>query len=125
MVEFNTAESPATTIEEALAAPQLVTVGLYIVDRSFGGFEEGGWWFDRGDLIEESEIYTELGAMPGTFGSHAEAGAFMRGLQDTIDKLNKGRPDIGNSNSRGRYESMSFEGATSPRSFPDRRPTYE
>jgi hypothetical protein len=118
-------EAPAVTIEDALAAPQMVAVGLYMTDRAYGGPEEGGWYYDCGELIEDPDIYAELGAMPATFRCHADAGIFMRGLQDKIDKMNEGRPSTGHSNSRGRYELVSFEGVAFPKHFPDRRPIYE
>lgn len=123
--EDGAGHTPATTIEEALAAPQLTCVGLYLVDRAWGGAEEGGWWFDYGELVEDPEIYKELGAMPATFPTLGDAGSFMRGLNDAVNRLNEGRPDIGQTNSRGRYELMSFDGVSLPKHFPDRRPTYE
>ena len=27
-------------------------IALYEIDRAYGGGEEGGWWFDTGELVD-------------------------------------------------------------------------
>lgn len=31
-------------------------VGVYLVDRVYGGPEEGGWWFDAGELVQQTAV---------------------------------------------------------------------
>ena len=118
-------ETAATDATDGPSGPMLMSVGLYMVDRQYGGPEEGGWFFDSGELVEDPSDYERLGATPRTFADAAGAEAFVRSLEPGLLALNEGRPDIGHSNSRGQYELMSFEGASLPKAFPERRPTYE
>lgn len=32
------------------------SVGVYFIDRSYGGLEEGGWWYDTGSLTDEFKV---------------------------------------------------------------------
>jgi hypothetical protein len=41
------------------AAP--VYINAYLVDQQFGGREEGGWWYDVGELLESVRVRTTAG----------------------------------------------------------------
>lgn len=45
------------TIENALQRP--VYLNVYDVTRHFGGREEGGWWYNAGELVETVETTEE------------------------------------------------------------------
>lgn len=34
-------------------------VNAYSVDRSYGGPEEGGWWYDAGELLESQSCHAD------------------------------------------------------------------
>ena len=122
-------ETTADTNKPVLASPAKeddpyalwdgpTAVGLYLMDRKYGGHEEGGWWFDSGPLVQDPEIYAVLGAMPATFPDHKSARTFMAGLKAGVERLNEGRPDTGHSNSRGRYELMDMPGLILSETYP-------
>jgi DNA-directed RNA polymerase subunit RPC12/RpoP len=52
------------------------SVAVYAVDRAYGGPEEGGWWYDCGDLSEH--------AMIRVFDDIAEARAYMELLWSEV-----------------------------------------
>jgi hypothetical protein len=37
-------------------------VGVYLVDRCYGGPEEGGWWYDAGELVRQTAVATRADA---------------------------------------------------------------
>lgn len=55
--EFHALNSAQNTIEDALQRP--VYLNVYDVTRHFGGQEEGGWWYNAGELIETIETTEE------------------------------------------------------------------
>lgn len=92
-------------------------VNVYKIDRAYGGPEEGGWWYDIGDLIQSMGI-------PDPFLSRAAAIAARDNLQAELDKNeNDGAPPVSSVNSRGRYEAQIQ--LHRGRSYPSRRPHYE
>lgn len=94
------------------------SVAVYLVDRTFGGPEEGGWYYDYG----VPQISSDL-PLPQFFTSEEEAYSARQTMQDKVNALNEGRPDISSVLSRGRYEAVVMEGL--PKMWPERRPTYE
>lgn len=71
-------------------------VNLYLIDRGYGGPEEGGWWYDYGEFIETAAMFTR----------EEEAYAFCQARNaETREEhgLNVGRPPISSVNSRGEY----------------------
>lgn len=86
-------------------------VSVYMVDRGYGGPEEGGWWYDRGELVRLVRI----------FNNEESAYAYARKLNDRLDStLNRGRRVL----SEGRYAAKVHEGIP-PKYYPEARPYYE
>jgi len=94
----------------------MITVAIYIVDRAYGGSEEGGWWYDCGEPSDEQCKYTR------GFETEAEALNYSAELLPICHELNGGRPDIGHSNSVGQYMPIISDG--NPKPFPSERPYY-
>jgi hypothetical protein len=100
-------------------------VGLYLVDRDYGGPEEGGWWYDYGVHVLANE-YPE-GFAPRAFAikDRAAARAYCDEIQAAADPMNEGRREIGSVLSTGRYEAKMLDGDTLPLRWPEQRPTYD
>ena len=47
-------ETDKVGVEEIARPPLWVSVAMYEVGRAYGGPEEGGWWYDVGNLIPET-----------------------------------------------------------------------
>ena len=86
-------------------------VNVYLVDRAYGGPEEGGWWYDYGQI---------LAVYPVTSRSIGER--LVRFLEH-CEYSNEGRRDISSVLSEGVYEIriQDFPGE----SWPQQRPHYE
>jgi hypothetical protein len=104
------------------------SVAIYLVDRKYGGPEEGGWWYDAGKRVD-----SDLEGVPGKSidrltGSYPESDVAlyrMNELQKLLDNtINVGRRDIGSVLSTGQYRAQIFEGLA-PERFPTTRPHYE
>lgn len=95
------------------------TVAVFLMDRAYGGPEEGGWWYDCGTPADEYAQYTK------GFTDEIEAIKYSAELDQIIEKegLNEGRREIGSVLSTGRYEAWVSEG--NPKRFPLTRPHYE
>lgn len=88
-------------------------VNLYLVDRAYGGAEEGGWWYDTGKFV--SCLGKSLDPVAADVIRAAHAG--------NLAELNGGRPPVSSVRSIGRYEIV-----IEPRpgeSYPSYRPQYE
>lgn len=112
-------------VAELPPAPAVWSVAAYLEDRQYGGPEEGGWWFDAGEVQLDLAFYQGLGMLPLFFMNEAEAFAYMAKMNAALDAgPNVGRPSTSHSNSRGRYVALAWAGLPPPR-YPDRRPHYE
>ena len=114
--EFDGAEPPKPT-------KHLWSVAVYMVDRVYGGPEEGGWYYTAGLPDTDMAQFTRLFK-----GQGEEAPAAARRYRDRlakrlVDKLNVGRRDIGSVLSEGQYMACLEEGY--PAAFPQERPHYE
>jgi hypothetical protein len=49
-------------VDADLVKPADWYVTVYEVDRSYGGSEEGGWWYDTGTVVHEEVYSSELTA---------------------------------------------------------------
>jgi hypothetical protein len=100
--------------------PQFWTVAIYLCDRSYGGPEEGGWWFDTGVRMDG------IAPIPRIFGTADAAYEYARDLQATLDDgLNAtGNRDLSSVCCEGRYCAEVYEGYPPPH-YPERRPHYE
>ena len=99
-------------------------VSLFIVDRNYGGPEEGGWWYDCGDPVDIEEA-TDMGYPPKMFTDRDEALLYLRSGYEKIEGvLNEGRPAISSVLSEGRYQLHLSENKW-PAAYPAERPYYE
>lgn len=90
-------------------------VAFYEIDRRYGGPEEGGWWYDCGELHRVLRVAVSEDA---AYAVAARANRLM-------DRLQRGRRDVSSvAYEGGRYAAHVFEG-TVPRVFPEDRPHYE
>lgn len=89
-----------------------IYVNLYLVDRAYGGPEEGGWYYDYG--IPEASIPVK---------TWAEANREEGRLLSLPEFSNEGRPEIWSVNSQGQYE-VYFEDSVA-KEFPRMKPHYE
>jgi hypothetical protein len=125
-------DNEVTARAEGATSP-LWSVAIYLVDRQYGGPEEGGWWYEAGVRIDAATLHVPVSPFPDrawheTFvGPLAEATAesTMQALQALLDSsANVGRRDIGSVLSVGRYQAMMFEGIA-PLVYPATKPQYE
>lgn len=106
------------------AERQLLYVNVYLVDRAYGGPEEGGWYFDTGELLAVYPVPNAVdyqgNDVPGT------AINLARMLQGALEKTkysNEGRYPVHSVLSAGEYQ-VSIDFAPGE-SYPKRRPHYE
>lgn len=91
--------------------PGPIWVTLYLVDRAYGGPEEGGWWYNTGRVVAAWPVATR------------EAAEGVCELAEAAGYTNEGRRDIGSVLSEGAYR-YHFDWEPG-RDFPDHRPHYE
>ena len=90
-------------------------VAFYAVDRAYGGPEEGGWWFDTGELVHLHQVcLTEAAASRLAVRANRLLDLVQRGQRRLDSVLYAG----------GRYRACVFEHAVPPR-FPQAPPRYE
>ncbi len=88
-------------------------VNIYLVDRAYGGSEEGGWWFDYGT------VQASIPVLAYETGDEVKAR-----YQPMVDGLNRGRrDDISSMASEGQYRI--FVQCQPAADFPERQPRYE
>lgn len=111
-----------------------LTLAVYRVDRAYGGPEEGGWYYNCGELrlpgprdIASEQFHLFL---PNVFFAQSTAERdYARGVMKQRQAMldigpNKGLPPISSVSSQGRYEAMLCEGFPKPH-FPATPPVYE
>lgn len=89
-------------------------VALYELDRAYGGPEEGGWWYDTGDLRRPL-------ALAPTNEAAVTIAARANRLLDRLQQ-NK-RPVDSVAYDGGRHHALVFT-TTAPPSYPAERPSY-
>ncbi len=111
---------------EAGPEPTIYFAAIYLVDLRYGGPEEGGWYYDCGELVTDGELLRNAGlGLPTSFATSEEAYQWCKTQNDLLDKtLNTGRRPISSVLSEGQYYAMTHEGEL-PHYFPARRPRYE
>lgn len=127
------------TEERAAPAAPFWTVAIYLVDRAYGGPEEGGWWYTCGERVDHAldginpnDLLTVLTGEGTRFrdtdeesAAKQEARAYAELLQQQLDAtVNVGRRDINSVLSTGRYQAIAYNGHP-PQHFPATRPHYE
>jgi len=90
-------------------------VCLYLMDRAYGGAEEGGWYYTYGDPV----LTTHLRC----FALLEDAWLYARSLDPLVDQVNEGRPSISRVASEGEYAAIICDGW--PKHFPEDTPHYE
>lgn len=93
--------------DDVIQTPVNVTVTLR--DRSFGGHEEGGWYYDTEEVIEHHYCPNLL--------------TLSRVMQRVLQYDNAGRPSISSVLSRGLFRI--YIGTEIPKNYPEYRPHYE
>ena len=75
------------TMEEVIPMTDRIrhVVALYEIDRAYGGPEEGGWWYDCGELARVLRVVPSADA---AYDLAARANRLM-------DRLQRGRRDVG------------------------------
>ena len=92
-------------------------VAVYEVDRAYGGGEEGGWWYDCGELVR----------VVRRFRSEDDARAYSRRMNDRLYNRMRyyGIPSSSSvAYAGGEYEARVYDN-NAPKYFPDNRPFYE
>jgi hypothetical protein len=98
--------------------PKFFCVSIYMVDRAYGGPEEGGWWYNCGAPV------LALGKFTRCFETYQEAMVYRDDLVvHQLPLLNKGRRPISSVLSEGRYDVVIDEDEY-PTPFPKERPYY-
>jgi hypothetical protein len=95
----------------------MYSVNLYLVDRAFGGREEGGWWYDCGHPV--------LHPLNRVFETYEEARRYQYECLVIQDQLNEGLPSIDSVLSQGQYIVYVGEENELPAPFPAVKPHYE
>lgn len=93
-------------------------VAVYLVDKSFGGPEEGGWWFETGEFIRQVKQFKSV--LKACTYSHR----FNSKLRSRKFGPNLDRPSISSVLSEGEYQALVFEDRC-PENYPLTRPFYE
>lgn len=90
-------------------------IALYEMDRHYGGPEEGGWWYDAGDLVRVLRVEAR------------EDVALARAARANrlLARLQRGRHDVGSMAYAGGLHAAEVFPDTAPRSFPETPPRYE
>ena len=90
-------------------------VAFYAVDRCYGGPEEGGWWYDSGELVRLHRLFHSADAA-------TRAAARANRLLDLVQRVHARVDSV--LYTGGRYRSCVFE-RHAPAHFPEVRPHYE
>ena len=94
---------------------QVFYAALYFVTRCYGGAEEGGWYYDEG----------ELQGKPKAFSSREARDAFIERADRCMDSwhFENARP-LSSVASQGRFEVEAYD-EPPPKRYPEERPRYE
>lgn len=97
------------------------TVAVYRDDRAYGGPEEGGWWYDCGELAREFWYLTRI--FPK--GQEREAYAFCDELNAHADlkSANEGAAPLSSVNCNGIFRAHVWPDVP-PAHYPLTRPVY-
>jgi hypothetical protein len=93
------------------------SVAVFLVDRAYGGPEEGGWWYDYGIPSEDHAHLTRW------THNRKQADRATHKLEAQIAGDNEGRREISSVLSDGEYRVCITLGQ--PKPWPQHRPHYE
>jgi hypothetical protein len=108
-------------IEREPPPPSFLTVCPFLVDRAYGGPEEGGWWYGCGTPEHGQNL-----PIPQIFfvQDREQAREACRLMQEQLDEtVNVGRREISSVLSEGRYAAQVCDNWPEP--YPKHRPHYE
>jgi hypothetical protein len=89
-------------------------LAFYEIDRTYGGPEEGGWYFDSGTFVRAIRVHL----------TDADAVRAMRRANRLLERLQRRLPKVDSClYAGGRYRAFSFTGLP-PERFPAERPRY-
>lgn len=90
-------------------------LAFFELDRRYGGPEEGGWWYDTGELVRIFRVY------------HDEERAYARARRanDLLDRLQKRKRPVSSVTYRGGRHGVYVYENYVPKHFPSQRPHYE
>lgn len=117
-------DQDTTTSDERQPQATLYSVGLYLCDRAFGGREEGGWWYDTGQLVTDPAIYGAIGCLPTVHLTEEDANEARALMASRLTGINQGRREISSVASDGMYYAEIHEGML-PAYYPAQLPRYE
>lgn len=90
-------------------------LAFYEIDRAYGGPEEGGWWYDTGQLVRVWR----------TFKTEETACAVAHRANRLLEYLQRHRPDVGSVIYNGGRHSVAVYENFAPKFYPAIRPRYE
>lgn len=93
-------------------------VAIYEISRHYGGPEEGGWWYDSGDLVRLVCV------SKNEHDAYRKAGRMQHLWHLFNDKRKNYRNRYSMAYSGGDYQFMVYAGLP-PMHFPEVRPHYE
>lgn len=104
--------------------PRFWTVAVYLVDRAYGGPEEGGWYYDCGERQDTIDGVDHTVLLQVAFDEET-AYRYAEMAQEKLDQtVNVGRPPISSVLSDGRYHAEVHRGYP-PKHYPEETPHYE
>jgi len=112
---------------EPVEAPPLPfwTLAIYLVDKAYGGPEEGGWWYEHGTRQDHPLEGVAPMFVLKVWSNEEAADAACSYLQKLLNEtVNVGRPEIDSVLSTGRYYAEVHNGHP-PAYWPEKRPHYE
>lgn len=98
----------------------LWSVACYLVDRAYGGPEEGGWWYDTGYPGKPRDNDPALATK--YFENKQDAYAYRDQMEKALEPYNEGRRPISSVISEGIWRVCVEEGP--PHEWPVGRPHY-
>lgn len=90
-------------------------LAFYEIDRAYGGPEEGGWWYDCGDLVRPLMVVT----------GEQRAYELARRANKLLDRLQRRKRGVGSVAYTGGRHVVSVYENTAPARYPEHRPYYE
>lgn len=101
------------------------TVAVFLVDRRYGGPEEGGWWYSTGVRCDRTIPEVGVHGAPRIFMDEQAAQDWCSEANNRLaETVNKGRRPVSSMLSQGVYRAQIYDGWP-PESYPSFRPHYE
>ena len=108
----------------SLQSAEFSYINVYLVDRAYGGPEEGGWYYDYGNPVESRRVRVDWPQPSGPYTHYMDEDTHqLEFLKLRYDRLNEGRPSVHSVLSEGRYKVI--EEDRFARSWPEKTPHYE